>query len=199
MGALCNSETKPKQNAANIPEKKEQIKLQLKGGSARKSNQVTDVEEKLKLILSPGEENIEELKVILNSGKIDFNNHFEKEDNETILTLAIKSNSKPEIIQVILDMGADVNLCEKSSGHSPLILACLNLNKKVVELILKQNPQINTVVHHDENGNEHKADLIEYLKLKFSSGKLNKLKGENTLEEIIEVLEIYIKNKGKRQ
>ena len=197
MGALCNSETKQKQIIAKPHERKEQIKLKIKGGSARKSRGITDIEEKLDLILNqPASEEIEELKLILKSGKLNLNSYLEKEDNETLLTKAIRKNAKPEIIELLLNYDADVNLCEKSSGHSPLVLACLNLNLRVVELILAKNPKL-TLNSEDADDKGGKMELIPYLKRKFSANPL--LKGENSWEEIRDVLEDYVKNNANRQ
>lgn len=197
MGALCNSESKQKQITAKPHERKEQIKLHIKGGAQRKSCDVNDLEEKVDLILNEaaGEE-LEELKSILKSGKINLNNYLEKEDNETLLTKAIRKNAKPEIIKLLLDNEADVDLCEKSSGHSPLILACLNLNLRVVELILTKNPKLN-VLSEDAEDKGGKMDLIVYLKKKFNANPL--LKGENSWDEIRSVLEDHIKQNADRQ
>lgn len=194
MGACCTTENKSKNITSKPLEKKEQIKLQMKNGNTRKSHQVSDAEEKLDLILNPAAgENLEELKSILRGGKLEINKYLEKEDNETILTKAIKNNSKPEIIKFLLDNGADVNLCEKASGHSPLILACLNLNKSIVELILTRNPSFKVNSEDIEDKNEN---LINYLKKKFSG---NNLKGENTWEEIRDLLEEFDRNNKNRQ
>lgn len=197
MGAMCNSESNKKQITSKPQERKEQIKLQIKGGAARKSREINDLEEKLDLILNQAAgEDIDELKVILKSGRLNLNSYLEKEDNETLLTKAIRKNAKPEVIRLLIDNGADVNLCEKSSGHSPLILACLNLNLIIVELILAKNPRL-TVESEDAEDKGGKMELIPYLKKKFSANPL--LKGENSWEEIRDVLEEHIKNNANRQ
>jgi hypothetical protein len=197
MGALCNSESKQKQIIAKPHERKEQIKLQIKGGTARKSGGITDIEEKLDLIFNqPAGEEIEELKLILKSGKLNLTSYLEKEDNETLLTKAIRKNAKPEVIELLLNYGAEVNLSEKSSGHSPLILACLNLNLRVIKLILAKNPKL-TLDSEDADDKGEKMELIQYLKKKFSANPL--LKGENSWEEIRDVLEDYVKNNPNRQ
>ncbi len=194
MGVCCTTEKKNKNTTSKPLEKKELIILKMKSGNARKAYLKSETEEKIELLLNlGGKENIEELKSIIGNGNMDINKYLDKEDNETILTKAIKNNSKPEIIKLILNCGADVNLCEKASGHSPLILACLNLNSAVVELILTKNPSFNVNSEDVEDKNEN---LISYLKKKFSG---NKLKGENTWEEIRDLLERYEKNNRDRQ
>jgi len=197
MGACCTSENKSKHiSNKHIPtEKKEPLHLHLKnGGAGRKSIHTTDIDEKVDLILKPVAAGVEigELQNILNSGKIKINDYLVKESNETLLTKAIRNNSNPEVIKILLDFGADVNICERASGHSPLILACLNLNKNIVELILSRSPSLK--VGSEDANEKMDKDLIVYLKRKFSG---RALKGENTWEEIRDVLEEYINNNNR--
>jgi len=197
MGALCNSDSKQKQTTAKPLERKENLKFQIKNGAQGKSQEINDIEEKLDLILNQAAgDDIEQLKSILKSGKLNINAYFEKEDNETLLTKAIRKNAKPELIKLLLDYGADVNLCEKSSGHSPLILACLNLNINVVKLILAKHPILN-VHSEDAEDKAGKMELITYLKKKFNANPL--LKGENSWEQIRDELEDHIKHNVHRQ
>lgn len=50
-----------------------------------------------------------------------------------------------EIIKVLLDYGADVNVYDTFMGISPLLLACRYNNKKMVEMLLKKGADVNRV------------------------------------------------------
>lgn len=191
MGVCCTTEKKPK--TAITAEKREQKKISLRG-ALNTRNQAVDFDDKLELILTPGSnEDPQELKTLINTNKFNINKYLEKNDNDTILTKAIGLVSSPEMIKVILDMGANVNLTEKSSGHSPLILACLNLDKNVVELILGKSPSLEA---GNSDDNEKNKNIIEYLDEKINS---TQWKNKKDYQEIRELLINYQKSINDRQ
>lgn len=56
-------------------------------------------------------------------------------NGETALHIACE-NGHTEIVQLLLDAGANVNVINKSEGQTPLHLACLNNQTKVIKLLL---------------------------------------------------------------
>ena len=191
MGVCCTTEKKPK--TAIAAEKREQKKISLRG-ALNTRNQAVDFDDKLELILTPGSnEDPQQLKTLINTNKFNINNYLEKNDNDTILTKAIGLVSSPEMVKAILDMGANVNLTEKSSGHSPLILACLNLDKNVVELILSKSPSLEA---GNSDDNEKNKNIIEYLDEKINS---TQWKNKKDYQEIREILINYQNSINDRQ
>lgn len=185
MGACCTSETKPRRQTHY--EKREKTNLPLKDRKSKLEDQV-DLEDQIKFYINPASgKDISEIKDFFRKNRINVNDYFEKENYDTILTSAIRIKAHPDVVKFILDIGADVNLCEKSTGHSPLILAAMNLNKKIVELILSKNPSLEV----SAETNEKKLDLLAYLDL-----RIRDLKGENTWKEVREVLENYVHNQN---
>jgi ankyrin repeat protein len=181
MGSLCGTQDKSKH--IKNEERKERKVLELKGKeniSLKSGKSNLTPEDHIQKIIEITQD-VNDLRSVLNKTNYDINSYFEKDNNNTILTLSIRSNSPPEIIELILNKGADVNLCEKSSGHSPLILACLNLDLEIVDLLLKKNPSY-TAKSEDNVDNK---DIFTYLNEKFSQ---NKFKGKNTWEEIRDIL-----------
>ena len=183
MGSLCGS-TQDKAKPSNTPEKKERKSAQYKGSRHSQMKSNTNLEDQIHTAIEITQDFLE-IRKILEKGTFEINSYFQNDDNNTILTLSIRSNNTAEMVNLILENGADVDLIEKSSGHSALILACLNLDMEIVESLLEKKPSVSI----KSEDNSENRELIEYLNEKFSS---NKFKGKNTWDEIREKLVKYV-------
>ena len=91
--------------------------------------------------------NIHAVKFLLNHPKINVN----KCDSSgcSALLYAVK-NDHFEIIQLLVESGADINIANSETGQTPIICASIHNNVNTIELLLRQ-PQID-VNHFDNNG-----------------------------------------------
>ncbi|SCV28538.1 uncharacterized protein FFB14_01776 [Fusarium fujikuroi] len=55
---------------------------------------------------------------------------------------------KPELIEILLDLGADIDQNTTDNGLSPLMEACCNQSEKPVEILLQRNAQFTAVNRH---------------------------------------------------
>lgn len=88
---------------------------------------------------------------------------------ETPFIYAIIFNSNPNLISVLIDLGADVNVCD-DTGDSPLMYAAYyNTNPDIVSLLIESGADVNhknssgeTVLHHSLQ-NENCLAIIKAL------------------------------------
>ena len=189
MGSLCGSQ-QDKSKQTKTEDKKERKSVEFKGSRHSQLKSNTNPEDQIHECIEVTQD-FEVLKSILGKGNYEINGYFQNDDNNTLLTLSIRSNSTAEVINLILDNEADVDLIEKSSGHSPLILACLNLDLEIVELLLEKKPSLSI----KSEDNIENMDILNYLNEKFSQ---NKFRGKNTWEQIREKLVRYIDSNKNR-
>ncbi|MGE0207196.1 MAG: ankyrin repeat domain-containing protein [Candidatus Babeliales bacterium] len=89
--------------------------------------------------------NIEKVKELIATGA-DCN---AKEDGQTALTLAILRNSQ-ELVNLLLQAGADVNLARKEDFYTPLMVAVIMKNSDLVATLLAHKAQVD--VHSPVDG-----------------------------------------------
>ena len=98
-------------------------------------------------------------------GDIDIQN----DDGETLLMIALRKDSSPEMIQILLNKGADVNF-ENKAGVTPLIIALsIKYSGKIIRAILDKDADVN--VQRDDGktpliialSNEYSSDIIKML------------------------------------
>jgi glycerophosphodiester phosphodiesterase len=77
------------------------------------------------------------------------------EDGETPLLFAIRSHFL-EGVKVLIDQGhVDINLAEKINGWTPLMIACMEGFKTIVEALLEANANKDIVDHNGWSASEH--------------------------------------------
>lgn len=84
---------------------------------------------------------------------IDINKEFKIETNEitTLLCFAVKIESL-EIVSLVLDAGADINLVCGNGIHCALEIACSKKNSNLVKYLINKGADINKVLVHEEWG-----------------------------------------------
>lgn len=117
------------------------------------------------------------------NGGINVNAKIENHWTTTFLILAVENDHK-QIVEILLNAGADVNAKDYWNGHTPLMLAIQNGNKDIVQMLLsaKADPNLknnynNTALRYaTEAGNK---DIVQIL-LEFGADASEKMSCDNT-------------------
>lgn len=86
------------------------------------------------------------LKFLVDNG---FNLNMQDETGETLLLQSLIAN-KTEIVEEVIKLGADVNVGSREGNITPLMLAVLKEDKKMVELLLKHGAKPDAVASTDD-------------------------------------------------
>lgn len=86
------------------------------------------------------------LKFLVDNG---FNLNMQDETGETLLLQSLIAN-KTEIVEEVIKLGADVNVGAREGNITPLMLAVLKEDKKMVELLLKHGAKPDAVASTDD-------------------------------------------------
>ena len=96
----------------------------------------------------------------------------------TVLHIASKENNEPEIIDLLVKSGANVN-AQDAEGFTPLHMAAIHGNLKIVKKLVDLEANVNIVTTDGKNAAElahlnEELEIEEYLKLKMASSQRTK-------------------------
>ena len=96
----------------------------------------------------------------------------------TVLHIASKENNEPEIIDLLVKSGANVN-AQDAEGFTPLHMAAIHGNLKIVKKLVDLEADVNIVTTDGKNAAElahlnEELEIEEYLKLKMASSQRTK-------------------------
>ncbi len=89
---------------------------------------------------------VEELKGYLRNYSV----HARTEAQSTALMIAAACNKNPEIVQVLIDNGADVNARNKGESTALMLASVFNSNPEVIQVLIDNGADLNI---RDSNGN----------------------------------------------
>ena len=118
---------------------------------------------------------------------------FKEIPNVTLLHIASKKNNEPEIIDLLVKSGANVN-AQDAEGFTPLHMAAIHGNLKVVKKLVDLEADVNIITTDGKNAAElahlnEELDIEEYLESKMASSQRTKEKEvDSELAELIQVL-----------
>ena len=76
--------------------------------------------------------------------------------NKTLLIQAVINCSNPEVIDIIMEKGADINKAESETGNTALFLSAVDLKVDFVKTLLKYKPNL-------KHKNHNNQDIFEFL------------------------------------
>jgi beta-lactamase regulating signal transducer with metallopeptidase domain len=98
------------------------------------------------LIDAVNQSDIQTLKILVEQRGIDID--IPAVGDGTALIVAV-AQDKSDVVQVLIDMGANVNQASRGDGN-PLIMAAMTGNKAIAQLLLEHGADVNAVVRGDE-------------------------------------------------
>ncbi len=128
----------------------------LKKADLDSSSQMDEVEaedEKIQ-VLRRGQR--KELKNMIEKYKDDNDINDYMDQNRTLLLEAVINCPNPEVIDMIMDKGADIDKEEYQTGNTAIFLAAVDLKVDFVRELLKYSPNLN-------HKNHNKQDISEFL------------------------------------
>lgn len=116
-------------------------------------------------------------------------NEYRHGGNMGLLHLAVQRSKHPEVLETILQKGANVNLVETETGNTVLYIACLDLKVDFVKIILRYNPNIG---HVNKKGEDIFVMMKNFFKEKTGARKsdMNEQE-EEKYDAIMRMLEEY--------
>lgn len=144
--------------------KSQQGRPALKKADLNASYSVTtgEVDKRIK-ILQKGFNN--ELEEMINDYDEDIN-EYTFGQNKTLLIQAVISCPNVDVIELIMDKGADINCKERQTGNTALFLAALDLKVEFVKQLLKYNPDMSIKNNYDQ-------DIFEFLEFQLVEQRKN--------------------------
>ena len=102
----------------------------------------------------------------------------------TVLHIASEENNEPEIIDLLVKSGANVN-AQDAEGFTPLHMAAIHGNLKIVKKLVDLEADVNIVTTDGKNAAElahlnEELEIEEYLELKMASSQRTKEKEEDS-------------------
>ena len=112
----------------------------------------------------------------------------------TVLHIASKKNKEPEIIDLLVKSGANVN-AQDAEGFTPLHMAAIHGNLKVVKKLVDLEADVNIITTDGKNAAElahlnEELDIEEYLESRMASSQRSKEKEEGSVRGDI-LIEAY--------
>ena len=109
---------------------------------------------------------------------------FKEIPGETVLHIASKENNEPEIIDLLVKSGANVN-AQDAEGFTPLHLAAIHGNLKIVRKLVDLKADVNIITTDGKDAAElahlnEELEIEEYLESKMASSQRNKEKEEDS-------------------
>ena len=108
----------------------------------------------------------------------------------TVLHIASKENNEPEIIDLLVKSGANVN-AQDAEGFTPLHMAAIHGNLKIVKKLVDLEADVNIVTTEEKNAAElahlnEELEIEEYLESKMASSQSTKEKKDDS--ELADIL-----------
>ena len=102
----------------------------------------------------------------------------------TVLHIASKENNEPEIIDLLVKSGANVN-AQDAEGFTPLHMAAIHGNLKIVKKLVDLEADVNIITTHGKNAAElahlnEELEIEEYLESKMASSLRTKEKVDDS-------------------
>ena len=102
----------------------------------------------------------------------------------TVLHIASKENNEPEIIDLLVKSGANVN-AQDAEGFTPLHMAAIHGNLKIVKKLVDLDADVNIVTTDGKNAAElahlnEELEIEEYLESRMASSQRSKEKEEDS-------------------
>ena len=158
MGCIwCLSSKKDEQQKDDNNKKKTNKKNkkgpQLATADERATNQIEieEIDKRVEILRKGEKEEIE--KMIDSVGDI---NDYSFGSNKTLLIQAVINCSNPEIIDIIMEKGADIDKAESETGNTALFLSAVDLKVDFVRNLLKYKPNL-------EHKNHNNQDIFQFL------------------------------------
>ena len=126
---------------------------QLATADERATNQIEieEIDKRVEILRKGEKEEIE--KMIDSVGDI---NDYSFGSNKTLLIQAVINCSNPEIIDIIMEKGADIDKAESETGNTALFLSAVDLKVDFVRNLLKYKPNL-------EHKNRNNQDIFQFL------------------------------------
>ena len=126
---------------------------QLATADERATNQIEieEIQKRVEILRKGEKEEIE--KMIDSVGDI---NDYSFGSNKTLLIQAVINCSNPEIIDIIMEKGADIDKAESETGNTALFLSAVDLKVDFVRNLLKYKPNL-------EHKNHNNQDIFQFL------------------------------------
>ena len=109
---------------------------------------------------------------------------FKEITDTTLLHIASKENNEPEIIDLLVKSGANVN-AQDAEGFTPLHIAAIHGNLKIVKKLVDLEADVNIATTDGKNAAElahlnEELEIEEYLESKMASSQRNKEKKDDS-------------------
>ena len=109
---------------------------------------------------------------------------FKEITDTTLLHIASKENNEPEIIDLLVKSGANVN-AQDAEGFTPLHMAAIHGNLKIVKKLVDLEADVNIATTDGKNAAElahlnEELEIEEYLESKMASSQRNKEKKDDS-------------------
>lgn len=180
MGCCQSQNNKPKQTYNKPAAHPSKLKPINQEQSIDKGPNDSDQDHnKLEVLFKQGR--VEKLENLINSGELDANKKIN--ENYTLLLYAVVKQVDIDFIRFLLNKGADVNAKELETGSTSLFFASLDLNSKLVDLILNFKPDIG---HQNLKG----ENIFKFLENNIEN------RGQQSVDKKIDDNEIEILDKG---
>ena len=138
--------------------------------------------------------NTKKIRELIEKREINVNSYDYEGSIMTILHKAVQVSEDPELIDLILSKGANVDLEEKETGNTPLMIASIDYKDEIVKVLLKYSPDL-------EKQNKKGQNIFSYLKYFFNDKqgiKQTDLSPDQKykVDRIVRMLNEYKKNKN---
>lgn len=140
------------------------------------------------------EGNTNKIRELIERREINVNSYDYEGSIMTILHKAVQISDDPDLIDLILSKGADVDLEEKETGNTALMIASIDYKDEIVKVLLKYSPNI-------DKQNKKGQNIFSYLKYFFNDKqgiKQTDLSPDQKykVDKIVRMLNEYKKNKN---
>lgn len=134
---------------------------------------------KLEMLFKQGR--IEKLEDMINSGELDPNKKIN--ENYTLLLYSVVKQVDIDFIRFLLNKGADINAKELETGNTALFFASLDLNSRLVDLLINFKPDIS---HQNLKG----ENIFKFLENNIEN------RGVHSIDKKLDDNEIEVLDKG---
>ena len=187
MGACCVSESNSSEETKGNNNKPQLQTADTRGTVQMHSHMdLRDIDERIK-VLQRG--NINELEEMIYNFDEDVNAYVFGQ-NKTLLLEAVIKCPNCQVVRIIMNKGADVNVPENQTGNTAIFLSALDLKVDFVKELLKYGPDLGHV-------NKYGQNIFEFLQFQLfdqrkSLGREMEIQERNKYDEIIQLLKEYL-------